>query len=29
MAKLIYSVKEVFTDYLNGEYKYYNIPEYQ
>ncbi|MDR3047723.1 MAG: DUF262 domain-containing protein, partial [Bacteroidales bacterium] len=28
-GKLIYSVKEVFTDYLNGEYKYYNIPEYQ
>jgi uncharacterized protein with ParB-like and HNH nuclease domain len=28
-GKLIYSVKEVFTDYLSGEYKYYNIPEYQ
>ena len=29
MAKLIYNVKEIFNDYLNEEYKYYNIPEYQ
>jgi hypothetical protein len=28
-GKLIYSVKEIFTDYLNGKYPYYNIPEYQ
>ena len=28
-SQLIYSVKEIFTDYLSGEYKYYNIPEYQ
>ncbi|MCK9321569.1 MAG: DUF262 domain-containing protein [Bacteroidales bacterium] len=27
--KLIYSVKDIFTIYLDGEYKYYNIPEYQ
>jgi hypothetical protein len=27
--QLIYSVKEIFTDYLNGNYKYFNIPEYQ
>jgi hypothetical protein len=28
-SKLIYNVKEIFTDYVSGEYKYYNIPEYQ
>lgn len=28
-SQLIYSVKELFTSYLNGKYKYYNVPEYQ
>jgi len=28
-SQLIFSVKEIFTDYLNSEYEYFNIPEYQ
>lgn len=28
-SQLIYSVKEIFTNYLKDEYKFYNIPEYQ
>jgi hypothetical protein len=28
-SQLIYSVRELFTTYLNDKYKYYNIPEYQ
>lgn len=28
-SQLIYSVKELFTSYLSGQYKYYNVPEYQ
>lgn len=29
MAQLIYCVKDIFTEYLKGEYKFFNIPEYQ
>jgi len=28
-SQLIYSVREIFSEYLNGKYKYFNIPEYQ